>query len=78
MPRERDAWKGGERTNTASPCKLVFASVRERLDADGNVLVALDEAQIHGIATDISRAGVQAVAVVFLHAFRNAEHEQRV
>jgi N-methylhydantoinase A len=52
--------------------------VCERLGADGTVVVPLDEAdalaQLHALLAE----GVEAVAVVFLHAWRNAEHERRV
>ena len=51
--------------------------VRERLDRAGNVLTPLDESSLSS-AADIMRAdGTEAVAVVFLHAFRNPEHERR-
>jgi N-methylhydantoinase A len=50
--------------------------VRERLDAAGAVVLAMDEdaleAALHGIDP-----GVQAVAICLLHSYRNAAHEQR-
>lgn len=52
--------------------------VTERMDSSGAVLQALDEEQVRGIAKKLREAGVKAVAVVFLHAYRNPEHERRV
>ena len=52
--------------------------VRERLDATGAVLTPLDEAAIPQIAAVIRDAGVESVAVCFLHSYLNAQHEQRV
>ncbi|MEA3086966.1 MAG: N-methylhydantoinase, partial [Paraburkholderia sp.] len=51
--------------------------VPERLDAQGNVLVALDEAAVRDAARQLRDADVQAVTICFLHAYRNPVHEQR-
>ena len=51
--------------------------VEERLDKDGNVLTALDEASLRETAAEIRRHDVEALAVVFLHSFRNSAHEKR-
>lgn len=51
--------------------------VAERLDADGRVLTPLDEAGVRQAAQGMRAAGMQAVAVCFLHAYRNAVHERR-
>ena len=51
--------------------------VRERLDAAGAVVTPLDETAIPPIATVIREAGIESVAVCFLHSYLNAEHEQR-
>jgi 5-oxoprolinase (ATP-hydrolysing) len=52
--------------------------VDERLSRDGDVLVPLDLAQVHAVATRVLSEGVQAIAVVFLHAYRNDRHERLV
>jgi len=52
--------------------------VRERLDHTGRVLLPLDEAGVHALVPWLRAEGVQAVAVGFLHAFVNPEHERRV
>ncbi|MDQ3942406.1 MAG: hydantoinase/oxoprolinase family protein, partial [Actinomycetota bacterium] len=52
--------------------------VRERVLDDGSVLLDLDEDQILSIVAELRERGVRAVAVSFLHSFRNPEHERRV
>jgi N-methylhydantoinase A len=52
--------------------------VAERVNARGEVLTALDEAQAGAAAQSLKQAGVEAVAVCFLHAYRNPAHEARV
>ena len=49
---------------------------RERLDADGGVLEALDEASLSGLLAAARRDGLESVAIVFLHAWRHPAHEQ--
>jgi N-methylhydantoinase A len=50
---------------------------RERLDAQGQVVQPLDEASVAAAADLFAREGVEAVAICFLFAFRNAVHEER-
>src|SRR5262245_5293339 len=52
--------------------------VRERMDAHGKVLIALDEEQVRAAVADAVCQGVQAIAVLFLHSYRNPVHERRV
>jgi N-methylhydantoinase A len=52
--------------------------VRERVLDDGSVMLDLDEEQILTIVAELRERGVRAVAVSFLHSFRNPEHERRV
>ena len=58
------------------PRRLRFP-VRERIDAQGNVLVPLDEAGLARTVDQLIAIGVEAVAVGFLHSFTNADHERR-
>ena len=51
--------------------------VPERLLADGAVLVPLDEAAVRQAAAVFRDEGVGAVAVSFLHSYRNGAHESR-
>jgi N-methylhydantoinase A len=52
--------------------------VRERILDDGSVLRELDEEQVRSIAAEFEEREVGAVAVSFLHGFRNPAHERRV
>ncbi|MEX2554151.1 MAG: hydantoinase/oxoprolinase family protein [Actinomycetota bacterium] len=51
--------------------------VRERLDAAGETLVDLDEDGLRELITGLKEQGVSAVAISFLHAYRNGSHERR-
>jgi N-methylhydantoinase A len=52
--------------------------VVERLDAEGNVLIPLDESTVRAIVPVLERSGVKSVAVGFLHSYLNRSHEDRV
>ncbi|MGG5817419.1 hydantoinase B/oxoprolinase family protein [Falsiroseomonas sp. HW251] len=52
--------------------------VPERLDRDGQVLTPLDLDAVRAALTGFVKDGVQAVAVCFLHSYRNPAHEQAV
>jgi N-methylhydantoinase A len=52
--------------------------IRERTDSQGSVLIKLDEDQVRAAAADAVAQGAQAIAVLFLHSYRNPTHEQRV
>lgn len=51
--------------------------VRERVDASGDVLVALDEESVVRAVEELVAEGVEAIAVSFLFSFLNPIHEQR-
>ena len=51
--------------------------VGERIDALGRVELPLDEADVCEAAATLKKAGVAAVAVCFLHSYRNPAHERR-
>lgn len=51
--------------------------IAERLDRDGQVLVAPDEAAVGRLSAELTSRGADVVAVCFLHAYRNAAHERR-
>ena len=53
-------------------------TVRERLAANGDVLVPLDESAIDGLARTLTAENVKAVAIGFLHAYAHVAHERRV
>ncbi|MGH7152854.1 MAG: hydantoinase/oxoprolinase family protein, partial [Acetobacteraceae bacterium] len=51
--------------------------VDERLDALGTVLRPLNEAQVRTVVAQLLAERVKAIAICFLHAYRNDAHEQR-
>ena len=52
--------------------------IRERMSARGEVLKELDRAALPRLAQQIKEAGIEAVAICFLHAYRNPDHELEV
>jgi N-methylhydantoinase A len=52
--------------------------VRERIDAQGEVLVPLDESSVARAIETLAAQQVEAVAVGLLHSFTNPDHERRV
>ena len=52
--------------------------VRERLTADGGVLVPLDAAGVDAALDGALAAGCEAIAVCFLHSYLNPAHERAV
>ncbi|WP_020495585.1 hydantoinase/oxoprolinase family protein [Sciscionella marina] len=59
---------------TLVPREQVYP-VAERVDADGKVLVPLTEDALSGPARGIAEYAPEAIAVCFLHSYRNPEHE---
>lgn len=51
--------------------------ITERIDARGRVLAPLNTQDVVEAATLLGSAGVQAVAVGFMHSYVNADHEQQ-
>jgi len=51
--------------------------IMERMDSQGTVLIPLDERQVLAEARNAVSQGVQAIAILFLHSYRNPAHEQR-
>ncbi|BCQ27548.1 hydantoinase/oxoprolinase family protein (plasmid) [Caballeronia sp. NK8] len=52
--------------------------VDERLNADGSVAKALDDAEVIAVAERIAAQDIESVAISLLHAYANPEHEIRV
>jgi N-methylhydantoinase A len=48
-----------------------------RIDARGKVVEPLDESAVIEAAGKLVADGVQAIAIAFLHSYRNPEHEER-
>jgi N-methylhydantoinase A len=57
--------------------KDMVRGVVERIDAKGRVVAPLDEQSLLAGASELLRAGVEILAVVFVNAYRNPAHEER-
>ncbi|WP_339947205.1 hydantoinase/oxoprolinase family protein [uncultured Albimonas sp.] len=53
-------------------------TVRERVDADGKVLVELNEDDARRVAEVLRKRGVASIAVCFMNSYVNGENEQKM
>ena len=60
-----------------APRQMRF-TVRERVSAGGDVLVALDRCEVEATVDRIAEAGFESVAVGFIHSYVNDAHEAMV
>lgn len=58
------------------PTRLT-SEIDERIDCDGDEIVALRDDQVREAVRRLLDAGAEALAICFLWSFRNPEHEQR-
>ena len=65
-----------EKLRPLVPRYLCFG-VPERMDAQGNVLVSLDEEAVRRLARRLRQEGVGSIAVCYLHSYINPDHERR-
>ncbi len=66
--------KGEFRPLISRDCRL---EVPERMDADGNVVVPLDEVVLKDRVSQLLAAGVESLVIHFLHSYKNPSHELR-
>jgi N-methylhydantoinase A len=63
------------------PSPLVPRNLRfgipERLDGRGNVLIKLDEGAVRALAPKLKAAGIEAIAIGYMHAYLDGKHERR-
>ena len=59
------------------PRSLRF-EVPERLLASGETYRELDEEAVNALAQNLAERGIESVAVLLLHSYRNPDHERRV
>ena len=52
--------------------------IRERINAQGEILLELDESSVKTAIEKLAADGVEAVAIGLLHSFTNPDHERRV
>ena len=50
----------------------------ERLDARGNTVVGVDEAQVEGIVRDLVESGVETLTVALINSYVNPAHEEQI
>jgi N-methylhydantoinase A len=65
-----------EKPRPLVPRRLRF-TVPERIGVKGDVLVPLDEGALDAAGARLAAAGIESVAICFLHAYANPAHEQR-
>jgi N-methylhydantoinase A len=53
-------------------------TLKERVDAQGNVLIALDRAEVEALADEIAPYGFDSIAIGLIHAYLNGSHEQMI
>jgi N-methylhydantoinase A len=51
--------------------------VAERIGSAGEVIRALDEAEVRSLATRLRNDGIEAVAIFFMNSYANPSHEER-
>ncbi len=51
--------------------------IAERVAADGTVLQALDLGEVEGLIPQLRNAGIESVAICFLHSYRSPAHEEQ-
>ncbi len=51
--------------------------IEERIDAQGKVRIKLNEQQVHELADQLERLGIESVAIGYLQSFVNPQHERR-
>lgn len=76
IPRHGNLYGWSKPTRPITPDRVF--EVTERLDANGEVLTPIDEHEARQVARQLVQFGVPSVAVVFLHAYANPAHEQRM
>jgi N-methylhydantoinase A len=53
-------------------------TLNERIAADGSVLLPLDQAEVDAMVQTVLAGGYEAVAIGFMHAYANPDHEQQM
>ena len=67
---------GIQKPSPLVPRRLRF-TVPERVDTGGGVRLALDEDAVRALAPRLDAAGVESLAIAYLHAYASPAHEQR-
>ncbi len=51
--------------------------INERLDKDGKILIEIEPDEVLSVMTDLEKEGIRALAICFLHAYANPDHERK-
>ena len=73
-----DAYNLFFRKHVPLVARALCFEVRERMTAEGEELIALDEASVHAACDQLVARNIEAVAILLLHCYVNPSHEQRV
>jgi N-methylhydantoinase A len=76
IPRHANLFAWVKPQRPVPPSRVL--EVTERVGPGGIVLMPLDEASVHDVATTLRRLDVQSVAICLLHSFAYPAHERRV
>jgi N-methylhydantoinase A len=77
VPGGLGGWVIFNKRDPLAPLELTIEAY-ERLDAQGNVLVKLDEARIRRDLQTLAKKGVEALTVSLINAYANGVHERRI
>jgi len=50
----------------------------ERMDAQGNTVVAVDEAQVESVVRDLVESGVESLTIALVNSYVSGEHERQI
>ena len=50
--------------------------IEERMNFKGEIIKSIDETGLIKIAKKIAKSGVETLAIVFMHSFKNSTHEK--
>ncbi len=53
-------------------------TLKERMDAHGNVLIPLDRTDVEALADEMTSYGFESIAIGLIHAYLNDSHEQMI
>jgi N-methylhydantoinase A len=53
-------------------------TVTERMDAQGNVVIPLDIAEVQALADELAAASYESIAIGLLHSYANGAHERQI
>ena len=75
IPRRANLYAWVKPPRPVPPRRIL--EVKERVLLDGTIETPLDIAACRDAAQQLRKAGVEAIAIVFLHAYANPAHEQQ-